>query len=111
MRASARHPEGALAQPSPRRPVASPSPEHQRLLDLQRAAGNQAVVQLAAKAKTAVTPEELAALTDRIAKAAHDVVGTPAAADLFRVIAEQVKRTSPKATAPKHKADDPLADL
>ena len=58
-----------------------------------------------------MTPEELAGLRDSIAKAAHDVVGTPAAADLFRVIADQVKRTSPKAAAPKHKADDPLAGV
>lgn len=84
-----------------------------RVVDLQRTAGNQAVVQLAKKAAApaAVTPEELSSLTSNVAKAAHDIVGTPAAADLFGVITAQVNRKKPKATAPKHKDTDPLAGL
>jgi hypothetical protein len=101
--------------PTPTRPpaLAAAGSPHERLLALQRSAGNQAVVQLAkaTAAKVAVTPQELATLTDAIAKAAHDVVGTPAATDLFPVITAQVKRASPKATAPRHKADDPLAGV
>jgi hypothetical protein len=102
---------GAAAWPTgPVRPEARGHPVHERLLELQRTAGNQAVVQLAKGTKPPpVTAEELSALGTRIAKAAHDVVGTPAAADLFGVIAAQVRRTKPQAKAPKHKPDDPLA--
>ncbi|GLY92769.1 hypothetical protein [Actinoplanes sp. NBRC 103695] len=84
-----------------------------RVVDLQRTAGNQAVVQLAKKAAApvAVTPEELSSLTSSVAKAAHDIVGTPAAAGLFGVITAQVNRKKPRATAPKHKDTDPLAGL
>ncbi|MEV7629976.1 hypothetical protein [Actinoplanes sp. NPDC089786] len=85
-----------------------------RVIDLQRTVGNQAVVQLAkakAAAPAAVTPAELSTLGTAIAKAAHDIVGTPAAAGLFGVITNQVNRKKPRATAPKHKPDDPMAGL
>jgi hypothetical protein len=101
---------GATRPAGPVRPDVRGHPVHERLLELQRTAGNQAVVQLAKGTKPPpVTADELTALRTRISKAAHDVVGTPAAADLFGVIAAQVRRTKPQAKAPKHKPDDPLA--